>query len=413
MKKNDFLALFLVFLLPITGCATTKTSQAGIKDKSASQSQSTSMRAMVRQLERRITKLEKKQKSGVETQFSDRLFISGGLNVQASLSQRSTPTSFTGDSDQALNLNVAHLNVNALLTKWLRTYLAFAYEPNAVTTSTGTPSTGPEIEQAYLQLAKDGGHFHFDLGKQFLPFGVYNRYPIVDSLTQSLAEINKVAAVFGYHKGQFFIQGYDFYMQGSLSGFGEPPENRLANGGAEVGLLKVSDKFGYEVSLDYLTNLAETRFIYGLIKATHQSIGAIAAHVSVNYKRLGFVGNWVGALSHFDSRDITFNNSGALPSAYEVELNYIFPVNNKPYKIGFGYEHSSEALFLSLPLFRYVFTMSYSFNKYLTLTVDALWSKDYATIDQATYATGESTVNTINGTNRWSTAGVVELAAHF
>ena len=89
------------------------------------------------------------------------------------------------------------------------------------------------------------------------------------------------------------------------------------------------------------------------------------------------------------------------------------PVKGMPLKIAFGYERSYQALFLRLPLYRYVLSVSYLFNKYLTGTVDVLSSKDYSAASSGSYATGINNFATVTGTNRWNRAAVFELGAHF
>src|SRR3989338_171063 len=257
---------------------------------------------------------KKKKSDGVHSQYGDRIAFSGGLDTEFFSSNLNNPSAFTTPDNQSLDLNVAYLNFNALLTPWMRTFTALTYEPGGVTTTTGGAFTAPEVEQAYVQFSKpQSSNLFLDVGKQYLPFGSYNRYPVVNSLMQSLAEINKVAMVGGLDYKPFFTSVYIFSMQGTLGGFNSSAKNQLANGGLEAGFLQVSPTFGYEASLGYLSNMAETRFIYGVIKATNESVGALAGHVSFNVNKLGFVANAVGAVRNFDAQDIQYNGGGAQP----------------------------------------------------------------------------------------------------
>lgn len=374
-----------------------------------------SLRQQMFQLQQRVNKLYKEKKDeGVHTQFGDHVSLSGGINVQTAFSNRLSPTSFTSPGNQTLDLNTAYLNFNALLASWLRTFFSLTYEPNGVTTTTGGAFTAPEVEQAYIQFGNTKtSHYHFDLGKQYLPFGVYNRYPVVDSLTQSLAEVNKVGAVAGVDYDPFFASVYAFSAQGSLKGFGVSPRDQLMNGGAEVGIINISKKFGYEASLGYMNNMAETRFIYGVIKSTNKAVGELAGHLSFNIYRLGVITNMIYPIDRFLSTDITYNGQGARPSAYEAEVNYAFTIHGHPLVPALGYEASSQALFLSLARYRYVGSLEYTINKYLTATLELLKSKNYAVGDTGTYATGTSTIATVTGNGRWNDAAVIQLAANF
>lgn len=420
MKKIFVSAFVLAGTCLASSSLIADTTQTPVQNQNQLNTPQLSLRQQMFQLQQRVNKLyENKQdvtKEGVHTQFGDRISLSGGANVQTAFSDNYTPTSFTvpAKSNQTFDLNVAYLNFNALLTSWMRSYLSLSYEPNGVTTTTGGAFTGPEVEQAYVQFAKDRNqHFHLDVGKQYLPFGVYQRYPIVDSLTQSLAEINKVAAVAGINYNPFFASAYIFNMQGTLDGFGSTARDELMNGGAEVGLLKVSDKFGYEASFGFLNNMAETRFIYGIIKATNKSVDAFAGHFSCNYHHLGLITNTIFAGDAFSSQDITYNGKGAKPSAYEVELNYLIPVRGHPLVPAIAYEHSSQALFLSLAHYRYIFSLEYTINKYLSTTLELLASKNYGANATGTYATSTSSFATVSGNGIWNQAGLLEMAVNF
>lgn len=407
-------------LIALTGAlfVSSTTDAADISDTNAATTfpaTQPALRQQMLQLQTRVSNLEnQKKKEGVHTQFSDRVSLSGGINVQAAFSRKSSPSSFTGPGNQTANLNTAYLNFNAILMPWIKSFFSLTYEPSGVTTTTGGAFTAPEVEQAYLQFwGEKNSHFHLDVGKQYVPFGVYNRYPVTDSLTQSLSEVNKVAAVAGAHYSPFFASLYAFNAQGSLNGFGVTGREQLMNGGAEVGVLKLSKKLGYEASLGYLNNMAETRFIYGVIKSTNELVGALAGHFSFNIHNFGFISNMVCPTRAFSSKDITYNGKGAKPLAYEAEINYVFKIRNHPLVPAFGYEQSSQALFLSLAKYRYVWSLEYVINAYLTATLELLKAKNYGKNETGTYATGASAFTTVTGNGAWSDSAIIQVAAHF
>ncbi|HLB55768.1 MAG TPA: LbtU family siderophore porin [Coxiellaceae bacterium] len=345
--------------------------------------------------------------------WDNRIAINGGVNIQGVFGNRPNTTPFPLPSNNSLNLRAAYFGFTGYLTSWARAYVSLNYEPNSISTATGEPFTAPEMEQAYIQMNNKNRHFRFDLGKQYLPFSIYEHYPVVTTLPQRLSEINKVAAVASVNYHPFFAAAYAFSMQGKLNGYNNPATNALANGGAEIGLHNPHKKFGYEVDLGYMSNMAETRYIYFLIKATHKPVGALSLDVDFNIKRFGVVTSAVYAVQPFSPLDITYDGAGAQPSAYEARINYVIEVHRHPLVPAVGYAQSSQALFLSMPRYTYIFSLEYWIDKYLSTTVEFLQSKNYAAGNVGTYATSATTFGTETGNGNWNSVGILELAAHF
>lgn len=374
-----------------------------------------SMHSQIYQLDQRPNVVVANKKSPDQLiHLGDRIAINGGVVIQGDFSDKSNITSFIPPSSNALNLRTAYFGFTGYMTSWARAFVSLNYEPGSVSTATGEPFTAPEMEQAYIQMQNQNRHFRFDLGKQYLPFSVYEHYPLIASLPQRLSEINKVAAVATINYHPFFASAYAFSMQGKLNGFNaNPAENQLANGGVEMGFHRQNKKWGYEATVGYMNNMAETRFIYGLIKATHKSVGALSLHFNCNAGRFGFISNVIYAAQKFSPLDITYDDTGARPAAYAAKINYVIEVHRHPLVPMLAYEYSSQALFLSLAHYNYALSLEYWINKYLSTTAEYVRAKNYAAGNTGTYATSATTFTTISGNGAWNNAGVVELAAHF
>jgi len=353
----------------------------------------------------------KKQPSLIN--LGNRLAINGGVIAQGVFGNRPNTSPFPAPGNNSLNLRAAYFGFTGYLTSWARAYVSLNYEPTSISTATGEPFTAPEMEQAYVQMNNASKHFRFDLGKQYLPFSVYEHYPVVTSLPQRLSEINKVAAVFTVNYHPFFASAYAFSAQGKSNGYNNPEKNQIANGGADIGFHNQNKKFGYEATLGYMNNLAETRFIYFLIKATHEKVGAISVHFNFNIERFGFISNAIIAAQKFSPLDITYDHQGAQPAAYEAKINYVIEVHRHPLVPMIAYETSSQALFLSVPRYDYVFSLEYWINKYLSTTAELIAAKNYSAGNTGTYATSAMTFGTTTGNGKWNNVGILELSARF
>lgn len=351
---------------------------------------------------------------GVSTRFKDHIVLSGAVNLQAAFSNKSSSGSFVKPSAEKMSLNTALINIHALLMPWLRSYVTLTYQPGQVSTNTGGQVNGPEFEQAYFQIANaKKSHFLLNVGKQFLPFGVYQRHPVINSFTQVLDETNKIALNLGATYKPFFFSIYGFSAQGGLSGVGNTPSNELLNGGVEIGAIRVNKHFGYDVSVGYINNLAEARFIYALIPRTNRRVSNIAAHVSFNIYHFDFIWDTSFPDKSFDPQDVTFNGVGAHPSAYEAEIAYHFPLmKNHPSTLAIAYQHSHEALFAGLPFFRYSASYTVYINRYLTGIIEYLRSRNYSSNDVATY-NNNGTVTNVQGNTAWNNSVLLQTSIHF
>lgn len=362
----------------------------------------------------------------VGTKLGDRIIMNGGIDVFGAVSDQHNPLVFTGPGNEALHLRVAYLDFRGSLLPWLTTYLALTDEPNYSTTAVaGTPI--PRIGQAYIRMnSQDDSKIRFTLGKAYLPFGVYNKYAVISAYTHELSEMNNVAGIIDVDYKPFFASLFAFNMEGSLNGFGKPPTDQIENGGVEVGVSNLPngpsdssvlkaprDQFSYGAQVGLVNNLAANGAIFDVITSTNRAVDAMASRIQFNYYGWGIVANDVLALHPFLARDITYNGAGAEPSASDASLSYLFRIHEKPLLAALKYESSAQTLFLNLGRFRYEFSLTYGFNRFLSGSVQLYRAKNFAANDTATYATGTSSFATVTGNNAWNDTALVDLFAHF
>ncbi len=345
------------------------------------------------------------------TALKNHVVLSGGSNIQGLISNFTTEDSFVKPSAKKLKLNAVFLNFNVLLSKALSLFISLNDEPDEVNTSGGVG--GFEVQQAYLHIGyEEKSPFLVDIGKQFLPFSVYKIHPIVNSLTQLLDETVKTSLIFGYAKSPIFFSGYIFNAQGSSNG-NITPTNQIYNGGAELGIVHVSENFGYDISLGWINNMAEAKQIFGLVPVTRHKVGNLAFHADIDIKKFSASLDVSYPVSRFNINDISYNNQGARPSAYGIELTYYIPFFKFAGDLSLGYQRSFQALFLALPKYRYLATYTITFNENIDFKTEVLRAKDYDTNDLATFLTNNNVTFARAGTNLWNNSLLFQLELHF
>ncbi|OGT43986.1 MAG: hypothetical protein A3F13_04475 [Gammaproteobacteria bacterium RIFCSPHIGHO2_12_FULL_40_19] len=363
----------------------------------------------------------------VGARLGDRIIMNGGIDVFGFTSKMQNPLVYTGPANEALHLRVAYFDFYAMFYPWLTTYLSITDEPNYSSTTIATTPI-PKISQAYIRMtSQNDAQVRFTLGRTYLPFGVYSKYAIIASFVHKLSEMTNIAAIVDLNYKPFFGSVYAFNMEGTLNGFGNPPSSQIENGGAEVGLTNLPEpgpsdssivrfprhQFGYAAQVSLVNNLAANNTIFNIISSTNRAVDAMNARIELIYYGWGIIANDIFALRPFLTKDITYNGAGAEPSAQDIALNYLFRIHSKPLLAGLKYEQSAQALFLSMGRFQYEFSLTYGINRFLSTSLQLYRSRNYASNDTGTYATGTSSFTTITGNNAWNDTAIVDLFAHF
>lgn len=342
------------------------------------------------------------------------LIFSGNLSIDTSVADRTTSTTYTGTGSNSMKLSNAQINAHASVTPWARAYVSLNDDFGSSNPSERA-SDSLEFEQAYLQFGRSQAPLVFNLGKQYLPFGVYKHHPISSSLTQELSEFVKNAAVVGYKHEKFFSSAYIFQGQGSVNGPTKTTSEKLNhNYGFEIGTANKKDpKFGYEASLGYIANLAEARNINFIVPKTHHAVGNLGPHLSLNFGKLNFIFDYTHAINTFNVNDISMNGKPARPRAFSTEMHYHFLTNKHPSTVSFGYQRSWDSLFLNMAKHRYVTSYNYYFNQYVTLQFELMHNIDYGSNEQAAYLTSSNVTEVIQATGKSSNSGTMRLSLHF
>ena len=355
-----------------------------------------------------------KAKHQVDGRWADKLILSGALNMQMIASNRASESSFDTGASNKMNLGSAQLNANARMLPWLGAYMSFNDSPGQPNTSGSTG--GLEIEQAYFHVGDvKKSPFLLNVGKQFLPFAVYKHHPVTSSTTQVLDEYVKETVSLGYIYKQLFATVYMFSAQGSLNAPDADNTTRLlGNGGLEVGMTKIDKKFGYDMSIGYINNMAEAKDIYAIAPKTRGRVGNFAGHVSFNVYNVSFVFDASIPSHEFNVNDITFNSEGAKPEAFATEVRYHFATMQLfPSTIAVGYQWTKDGLFINLPKHRYVGSYTVYVNHYLNIVMEFMANKDYDTSDSSTYLNSGGTMTANTGTGRMNNTGIIQAALHF
>jgi hypothetical protein len=315
----------------------------------------------------------------------NRISIAGEMNIDGAIANR-VPTQVNEVPDSAdpasesdlerkgasdIFLNNVNLLVDAQVNDWVNTHVGFLYgqsSPSFLYYSAqeehgGRFENGAKIlDEAYVTIGNLARTpFYFRAGREFLPFGDYNRFAMtnmVQSMTQLLEQAQHTVAQVGFVD----VSGFN----GSVYGFRDlptetsytenPDRTHVNNWGLHLGFasLGCDENFSYKLGLDYLSNMTAIDYLATgagtLTDSTYGSfytnrVGGLAAYANLVYGQFDGTLDYVTALK--GSQDLAYPDGAvdrdAKVAAWGIDLGYSFPTMNHQSRIGLGYQGSKDA----------------------------------------------------------------------
>jgi hypothetical protein len=382
----------------------------------------------------------------------NRINVSGQANIDFRAANRS-PINFGLGADgvlrdqsaQDLTLNNANLFVDARVNSWTQVHVGLLYQDtNNFTRVLGLPVVpssqfNPQIsvnnfnsilDEAYVRIGDfERTPIYAQVGKQYIPFGDYKRFPMVVPFTQLLTESRQTAVTLGFVDGSGF-NGAAYIFRGSPNVMntagGALTTSRVQNFGVNLGFANTNDKIGYKLSAGYLRNMADVKYINDRIgtganslstNSYNSPVGALSVDGAIAIGAFDANAHYVTALQTFDARDVQYVSNGvaqaAKPRAWGVELGYGFKViGDHQSRISVGYQASRQTGGIIGATTGRPVTVNGGLN-----IPKQRWVADYTMNVSKNADVGVAVYNdrdhNIGGTNRTATTGVLRLAVKF
>lgn len=319
------------------------------------------------------------------------LGISGLLNID---SKYQNSYNFTRHTSNHGMISAAKLNFDLDVNSWLHPHVGlFASTERNRYYPVNFTGKRVEADEIYLTIANlSKSAFYARLGKQYLPFGHYHRYPMFKTLPQQLSETRGNAAQIGYldFHGIYYAV-YAFHGATRLSkAIGR--DAGFNNGGITLGYADIDDPVGMNVGVGYLLNMADVGNIRRDLMADYYQnrVGGISLHGDIFTGPFNFAVRYVMAMEHFSLRDFTYQTGnrliGARPRAGSLTAGYRFKAKGRDSKFELGYQWSGEAynmssnasMYTRLPRRRVFMAYGVQFFPNLIFGVEVTRDRDYA-----------------------------------
>jgi hypothetical protein len=324
--------------------------------------------------------LAEKKSAGLAEKITDRITISGLLEVEAVAADVEFRDR-TSDAASDLTLATAQFGLGVKLTEAISGDIIFLFEEGAF----GNDDTDLEVDEAAINISL--GSWSGRIGRQYLPFGVFHSHFISDPLTLELGETRETAILAGYTYGPATLSAYVFNGDAEKT----RNEDHIRDWGASLVLAPTE---GVGLGGSYLSDLADTDAslvlfedpLRGEVNEFRRRVAGWSAFLVAERGKLGFSGEVLGATRRFADLDLDADGDGQgdKPLAWNLEASWSLLEN---VEMALRYEGSRE--FAGQPERQYGADVSWSPWQNTTLSLEYLRGEfDRAFIGDLVSSTG-------------------------
>jgi len=323
---------------------------------------------------------ERLQALGVtETPDRPHVLLSGQVEGQAFYQN-------IGGGANSTDIDLTNVTLDAYIlgpSQWLSSLISFTYDnnPGPVSGSFANNSTVLNsrvyIKQGFFTIGNfSQTPFYGTVGQYYVPFGTYASNMVTAPLTLQLARVKARAILVGYQPQLSHTPYASAYIfQGDTHA---GATNRVNNGGINLGYRLSKGEFSGDVGAGVIANIADSVGMQDVANNsnTFNGFGGVngtgnerIAHRVPAYdlratldlgQAYDFVAEFITASTAFNKNDLTMNNHGARPKAFNSELSYSFQTFARPTAVAIGYGLTKDAMALQLPAQRYSLTVNTS-----------------------------------------------------
>lgn len=360
-----------------------------------------------------------------------RLFISGKVEA---LGDYIDP--FVGTAISDIAVNGAELDALAEVSPWGYGFMSFNYDSSPLSPlliGSGNPVNNSRVfmNRAFLTIGNlDSSPIYFTAGQLYPPFGRYVAYQLSNPVTKIEGRMNTRAAVLGYFKDGLYVSGYA--LDGAVSVDGSNTVDEFG-GNAGYKYSSANGFLNYQFGMGVVNDIAEAQGYQltgspsGFFQGFSQSpatenlqhyVPGFDAHASIALGPISFYSEYVTATESFAWQDLTYNNSGAKPSAGHIEGDYTFKLFNKPSSFTLAYEHTWQSLPLNVPQNSYIGAFNISIWKNTIESLEYRHDTNYSSSDTGGGIcdpgnTGVATFCSFNSTGGEQNSVLAQIGVYF
>lgn len=247
-----------------------------------------------------------------------------------------------------------------------------------------------EVDTGIINMALIDEKAAMTFGKGVLPLGEFNSQLVSDSMVLELAETNAAFANLNY---SLSFMDIDLWLTNSASGKRKNGENygfKLTTGNDQRSL-KWNAYYALQNDIAISGGLAD-------LESERKVAGSLLGF-DIAYHNATLVWEYFFTNESFESEILSFQEEGAKPDSYSLELGISSTLFNKEANYAIRFEQSTQASELELPKRKVTIGFNSSVNENLALALEGSLKKDYSVAE--------------GGTNREDKGLLTQLAYNF
>ena len=293
-----------------------------------------------------------------------------------------------------INLSGAELDIATQITPWSTGLIAINYDHTA-TSPQRSNNSRLSVDRAFITLG-DFNHspLYATIGQRYVPFGQYHTFMVNGPLTQTLGLTKArslllgLAPIQGVYANLYAFKGDSLFNQDI---------NSINQWGAILGYSVNNNYLQSDFGVDWIRHIADSQGMQATggqgfsgfaansnTEILHHPVPGINLHGRITIQPFTVIAEYTGATTEFNKNNLSYQQRGARPSAFNIEGAYSFEVLNKPSTLSIGYGQSHEALALNLPKQRYNAALNIAWWKNTITSIGWQHDKAYYSTDLGT-----------------------------
>lgn len=360
--------------------------------------------------------------------WMNRITIGGLVNFDASWGSRTPIGTFGWYSNKHstdININNANLLVDAKVNQWIKGHINLVYLGDQ---DKGFPipldkvgvrlgDSRLSVDEAYVDINNfNRTSLYGRVGKQYVGFGDYKRYPIIKPITQMLTQTRATAVTVG--------AGTITGIYANVSAFNGPTDklgkaNRnINNMTAKIGYTGSLHNIGFSdtdfnINASWIANMYDINTLspiynYGQVIPVGYSsrVGGLAFHGDLNFGDFCFWANYVQSLKNMNLETPTFTLLSSKIWAADVNAGFKLQTFGRESKINASYQFTGGAdqyplIIPNMQLPKDRFQLGYDIDMWKYTNFGIAWAHD------VNYS------NNLLGLNKHSDQVVGRMSIHF
>ncbi len=257
----------------------------------------------------------------------EKIKLSGTIEIEAGFESNDIDDEDTSD----ITLATAEIGIEGKPVDWLTGFALLSWEDD---------DEKVIFDEAHITLgATDAIPYYLQVGKFYMPIGVFETNMISDPLTQEFAEVVDTGAQVGFEMEGF--RGSVYAFNGETDEADE--DDKIGCFGASVGYAVETDAFTFSAGADWINSILESDAMNEYVTDTgdlKDYVAGFGLNAMAGFGPMVFIIEYLAAT---DDIEFTNGEKHEAPSVWAIEAGYTVELSGKETTFALAYQATDDA----------------------------------------------------------------------